>query len=114
MYAIILAVVLFGIGLGWYFGTEVFNSKLGTIIGTTLCISACAGLVWQLKLIVHDDNSWTPLRLALLALVLVMATCTAGSTSLRNKQPEATLRQGATMILGIIAVAMFYARFFGL
>ena len=110
MYVItILCLSLLGLGLGLRFGTQVYDTKLGTAIGITLCTVAFGLMLWQLFLL---PLNYTPLRIALASIVFVMQTCSAGEFSRRNAKPSITVRQGIVAMLCILAGATCVARFY--
>jgi hypothetical protein len=109
-----LALLLISIGallLGLAHGTRVYESKVGTAFGITICTLAFGLLVWQLFLL---PLNYTHLRIALASIVLVMQTCTAGEMSRRNASPNITVRQGIVAMFCILAAATVVARFYQL
>lgn len=111
MYLTIACMTLIGLALGLRFGTRVYDSKLGTACGVTLCVLAFGLLVWQLFLL---PLNYTPLRVALALIVLVMQTCSAGEWSRRNAKPSISVRQGILAMFCICVGAACLARFYSL
>lgn len=106
-YVSIALVALIGSAIGFWFGKQTYESRIGTIIGATLCSMAFVLLVAQLWFL---NKTWLPAQIAVCSLCLVMTACGAADTSRRRGQePSASVGQGVTFLVGVPAVLMVWS-----